>query len=747
MRRLLRFSVGFAIACALGTTVLWGSNPAVLWCVALAMGIICLAVQRRRKYLQTAALLFFGLGAGLFWCGQYHDIYLSSLEPMDGVTVPLSVTATDYSQKTKYGCSVEAVAFLDGKPYFLTVYPKETAPIVPGTVLEGEFRLRLTTPAGRKDSAYYRGNGQFLVATQKTAELSHKSDWNNLLFFPARAKQTAVDHITAAFPDDTAPFAKALLLGDTSDFSYRVDTAFKVSGIRHVVAVSGLHVSALFSVIYFFFRRRRILTFLIAVPVLTFFAAVTGFSPSVTRATLMALLMALGAVINEEYDGLTGLSFAALIMMFLNPFVIASVSFQLSVSSVAGILLLAPPIFSGIQRRFSKTKPKGRKARFIYWFAGAVSVSASALLASAPLSAYYFGSVSLIGILSNLLLLWMIPFLFTGIAMVGLLGGVIPGACGMLARLLSYPIRLLLWAAEVLCRIPFAAVYTQSKFIIIWLGCVYLLVAAYLLYRKHFSMFALAGTIMLAAAIAASVLVPRLDTLRLEVLNVGEGQAILLQNRGENYLIDCGGDDDGKAADEVAQTLLSQGIFRLDGVILTHYDRDHCGALQNLLTRVDVTHFYLPELGKGKMSRSLANQCADRTSWIQAETQYVLPTGKLTLLPAKEEKSNNENSMGVLFESEECVILITGDRNRAGEKDLIRDYALPDVDVLIAGHHGSKKATSRELLQAVRPEIVIISVGANNSYGHPASEVLERLSEFGCTVYRTDKRGSVLLRR
>ena len=144
MRRLLRFSVGFAIACALGTTVLWGSNSAALWCVALAVGIICLAVQRRRKYLQTAALLFFGLGAGLFWCGQYHDIYLSSLEPMDGVTVPLSVTAMDYSRKTKYGCSVEAVAFLDGKPYFLTVYPKETAPIVPGTLLAGEFRLRLT---------------------------------------------------------------------------------------------------------------------------------------------------------------------------------------------------------------------------------------------------------------------------------------------------------------------------------------------------------------------------------------------------------------------------------------------------------------------------------------------------------------------------------------------------------------------------------------------------------------------------
>lgn len=747
MRRLLRFTIGFASACALGTTVLWGSNLTVLWLAALAAGIICLAVQRKREFLQTAALLLLGLGAGLFWCGQYHSIYLSSLEPMDGMTVPLSVTATDYSQKTKYGCSVEVVTVLDGKPYFLTAYPKETTPIAPGTVLEGEFRLRLTTPAGLKDSTYYRGNGQFLVATQKVAEQSHESDWNELLFLPARAKQTAVDHITAAFPDDTAPFAKALLLGDTSDFSYQVDTAFKVSGIRHVVAVSGLHVSALFSVIYFFFRRRRLLTFLIAVPVLTFFAAVTGFSPSVTRATLMALLMALGAVINEEYDGLTGLSFASLIMMLLNPFVIASVSFQLSVSSVAGILLLAPPIFSGIQRRFPKTKPKSQKGRLVYWFAGAVSVSASALLASAPLSAYYFGSVSLIGIFSNLLLLWMIPFLFSGIAAVGLLGGLVPGACSLLARLLSYPLRLLLRAAEALSKIPFAAVYTQSKFIVIWLVCVYVLIAVYLLYRKHFPLFALAGAAALGAAIAASVLVPGLDTLRLEVLDVGEGQAILLQNRRENYLIDCGGYDDGKAADEVAQTLLSQGIFRLDGVILTHYDRDHCGALPNLLTRIDVTHFYLPEQGREKMSQSLADECADRTSWIQVETQYTLPTGILTLLPAKESKSNNENSMGVLFESEECVILVTGDRNRAGEKELIRDYALPDVDVLIAGHHGSKKATSQELLQAVRPEIVIISVGANNSYGHPAPEVLERLAEFGCTVYRTDEQGSVLLRR
>ena len=103
--------------------------------------------------------------------------------------------------------------------------------------------------------------------------------------------------------------------------------------------------------------------------------------------------------------------------------------------------------------------------------------------------------------------------------------------------------------------------------------------------------------------------------------------------------------------------------------------------------------------------------------------------------------------MCILFESEECVILITGDRDRAGEGVLIQKYDLPDVDVLIAGHHGSKYSTSLELLQSVRPEIVIISAGANNPYGHPSPDVLERLTDFGCTIYRTDEQGSVLVRR
>ena len=131
---------------------------------------------------------------------------------------------------------------------------------------------------------------------------------------------------------------------------------------------------------------------------------------------------------------------------------------------------------------------------------------------------------------------------------------------------------------------------------------------------------------------------------------------------------------------------------------------------------------------------------------ISRDSVLSFGTGKLTLFEPGKGKNDNENSMCVLFESKECVILITGDRSRTGELDLLERYPLPKVDVLIAGHHGSKYATSYELLEAIHPEIVVISVG-ENSYGHPAREVLDRLAEYSCTVYRTDFHGSVLLRR
>ena len=128
-------------------------------------------------------------------------------------------------------------------------------------------------------------------------------------------------------------------------------------------------------------------------------------------------------------------------------------------------------------------------------------------------------------------------------------------------------------------------------------------------------------------------------------------------------------------------------------------------------------------------------------------TQLDLETGKITLFPGKPKADDNENSMCVLFQPKNCDILITGDRSAVGERALLKQTELPQLELLIAGHHGSHLATSFDLLLATQPQAVAISVGKNNRYGHPREEVLERLDRFGCMVFRTDLQGTIIFRR
>lgn len=744
MRKLFWFTVGFACGCGLCVSFLWRHPLLPLLIYALASSVLCLALARKNDLLRIPAALLLGLSVSLGWFSLFWGRYIQAAQPMDGQIVHLQVVATDYSEKTDYGLSVDGIAKLEGNYYRLRLFQKDDTWMEPGDVLESDVLLRMTTPGGRKESSYYQGTGMFLTATQRTQTALSHVEQGDFWFLPARIAAEVKNRIARFFPEDTAPFAKALLLGDTSDLSYSQDTALKLSGIRHVTAVSGLHISILFALVFFFLKFHRWLVLLVSTPLLLFFAAMTGFSPSVTRACLMYFLIALSQAVFEEYDTLTSLAFACLVMLLLNPFVLLSVSFQLSVASVAGILLFASASGRWLLERIPNGKKKGMRGNLARWFAGSVSVSVSALTFSAPLSACYFGTVSLIGVVTNLLTIWVIGFLFYGIGAVGILGGAFPSVCRWLGNILAWPIRYVLFTARLLSKIPFAAVYTESRSILCWLILCYVLLALFLISgRRKGRCFFAVGAVCLAAAMAASVIQPRMDNLRLNVLDVGEGQAILLQTGGEHYLIDCGGDSEERTADRVAQTLLSQGVFHLDGVVLTHYDRDHVGGLENLLTRIPVEHFYLPDQGEVQISQEEANMC----TLVARDTEIPVGHGKLVLLEPGGENSNNENCMCVLFESEECVILITGDRGRSGERRLLASYTLPDVDVLIAGHHGSKNSTTEELLRAVRPETVIISVGKNNRYGHPAQELLDRLAEYNCTVYRTDEMGSVLVRR
>ena len=750
MRKLMWFSVGFAIACGIGAyllTDIWMLGAAIPAGIAATV-LLILGIRKKSRRIPGVILL--GCCVGFLWIYLHDQYYLAVAREYDGQVVTTSVKITDYSYDTDYGVAADGKLILNEKSFRARIYLYGDAFLEPGDTVEADFRLRLTAAGGAKESTHHQGEGIFLLAYADEDTVNVKKNPENSEFFAAKLRRKIVGLLEASFPEDTRAFATALLIGDTSGIEYQTDTALKISGIRHVVAVSGLHISVLFSFLYQFAGKRRFLTALICLPVRFAFSAVAGFSPSVTRAVIMQSLTILALLFNREYDPPTALSFSALVMLAVNPLAVTSVSLQLSAGCMIGIFLFSEKISSYLlsEKRLGPAKGKSVKARLARWFAGSVSVSVSAMAVTIPLSAYYFGTVSIIGILTNLLTLWAVSLIFYGIMFVCVASAVVLPLGQLAAWLISWLMRYVTVTAGIMAKFPLAAVYTDSVYIVFWLLFAYLLLAVFLLTKKK-QPGLLAGclTAGLLLAVGLSWVEPKLENYRITVLDVGQGQSILVQSEGEYYLVDCGGDSGKIAADAAARALLSQGVTHLDGVILTHYDDDHAGGVEMLLSRIDADTLYLPDMDReNDICKRLYEVYTERIHWITDQAEIRNGELKISLFPGENPEDDNESSMCILFQRKNYDILITGDRSAVGERQLLRAAELPELELLIVGHHGSGSSTSFDLLEATRPKAAAISVGAGNSYGHPDMDVLKRLYLFNCGVYRTDLDGTIIFR-
>lgn len=746
MRKLMWFAIGFGAACAVGSYCWLGK-----W--ALLLAALCLGVGIGVRFLpkvklgRSACVACIGLAVGFVYFFAYDAVYTAPVRALDGQVVELEVTAVDYGWETDYGAAVDGQITVDGKPYRIRFYLNEAILLEPGDVFVGNAKLRLTTDGGQNEPTFHRSNGILLLGYQRgEAEYVYADDTDHT-YFAAHLRAKLIRMIETAFPEDSFAFAKALLLGDRTDISYEMSSDFKVSGISHIVAVSGLHMSILFALVYTVTFKRRYLLALFGIPTVLLFMAVAGFTPSVTRAGIMQILMILSLCLNREYDPPTALSFAALVMLVGNPLVAASVGFQLSVGSVAGIFLFSNAIKQWLLLRIPEGKKKAAK-RLRTWLASGISISLSSQLFVTPLVAYYYGTVSLIGIATNLAVLWVINFIFYGVMAVCLLGMVSASAAAAAAWIVAWPIRFVIRTAGLLASVPLAAVYTQSVYIVIWLALCYGMIVALIFGKgKRPLIGACIAALGLFAALALSWVEPMLYDHRVTAVDVGQGQCIILQHKGKTFVVDCGGDYADGAADRCSQTLLSMGVQHIDGLILTHYDEDHSGGAAQLLHSIDADALYLPAAEDADIQSLLSAAQDAKLIWVEQDLLLASEGMKITLFAPESGTEGNESSVAVLFQTEKCDTLITGDMSQARERLLLSRTDLPELEVLVAGHHGSKTSTSQALLDATTPEVAIISVGADNSYGHPAQEVLERLNSVGCDIYRTDQSGDIVFRR
>lgn len=744
MRKLMWFTIGFSLACVIGVYITHG-NWTFLLAAFFGLGALGM-VWLKTKAARVALLVMLGLTVGTLWLWIYDMAYLSSARELDAQVIESTIEVTDYSGNTG---SVEGKLRVDGKNYRVYLYLYDQDELSPGDQVSGSFRLRFTADGGEKEPTYHQGKGIFLLAYgRENIAITHSENAGK--HFVARLRNEIFHLVDTVFPEDVAGFARALLLGDRSKLSYETDTAFSYSGIAHVIAVSGMHISILFSLLYGMCGKRRWFTAILGIPALLLFASLAGFTPSITRACVMQLLMILALLLKKEYDPPTALAFSVLCMLAGNPMTVTSVSFQLSVGCMIGIFLFSGKIHDYFMspKRLGPAKGKSLKPRIIRWSVGTLSVTLGAMVFTMPMCAYYFGTVSVIGIITNLLTLWVISAIFYGIMLSCLLGWIWLPLGKAIAWIIAWPIRYVIFVAKLLADVPLGVVFVNSPYIIAWLIFAGVLLVAFLRVRKKRPVVFGACLILgLLAAVCFARLERNNDDFRVTVLDVGQGQCVLLQYEDHNYVVDCGGDGAAATADIAAAELLSQGIRQLDGLIITHFDADHAAGAELLLSQIPAKQIYLPDADpEHKIRNALDAQYGDVVCWLDFGQVLQVEEFPMTIIAAESESVGNDSSLCILFQPKDYDILITGDRDSGGENALLEQHPIPELELLVVGHHGSKTSTGFNLLQATSPAMAVISVGKDNDYGHPSQDTLDRLRISGCEVWRTDINGTLIFR-
>jgi competence protein ComEC len=323
------------------------------------------------------------------------------------------------------------------------------------------------------------------------------------------------------------------------------------------------------------------------------------------------------------------------------------------------------------------------------------------------------------------------------------------------ATLVSLPVRYIIFAVKLLAGVPLATLYVSNAYVLIWLVYVYVMIIVLAAMRAR-ARKAVLPVCLSAAALCAVLLLtymlPGSGNLTVTALDIGQGQSLVFCSGGATAMVDCGSSSGEKAGDVAYEYLSDNGRLGVDLLIITHYDADHINGVTELIVRMDVKAVAIPDPDYGEggwAAEEIIEACRKRkvqVIYITELTQLRFGNSSVKIFPPLAGgDGTNERGLTILFTDRDYDILVTGDMNAQTEQRLVDTYELPDIEVLVAGHHGSRYSTSEELLEAVTPEIAIISCGKHNSYGHPAKDTLERLSGAGVTVYRTDEIGTVTI--
>ena len=757
MRKLLLAACGYGFALLLIHYLLplaWAP-----W-AALGCGLLGLAaLLPRHHYRLAASILLLSAALGFGWYFGYYSLIVAPAEAFVGETRTVTVCVSEFAAAYDDYASIRVRSVDETVPHVRMLvydYDGDMAELRPGDLVELPLKLLSAVQYYREDSDHYLAEGIQLRGYLKGAYRVLGRSAAAWRFFSCYLARAVKEQALACFPRDVSPLMKALLTGDRREYyeDEALYSAMSAAGFSHVVAVSGMHVAFLVSVLGLVLVRRRA-TALAGIPLVVAFMAMVGFTPSVVRAGVMQILLLTAPLFRRENDPPTSLAAAALLLLLINPIAIASAGLQLSFAAVAGLLLLTPRVFAWLiyDAQGRGRLPKGLWGRLLHGVCAGLAASLGALVFTTPLSALYFGFVPLYSVLTNLLTLWLISLTFIlgyPVCLLGLLWQPLGIGLGWLVAWLP---RCAVFIVKRIAGLPFAMLSTRGNLGAWWLVFVYLVFGlCYVLrgkgrFRPVLPLCACIFTLTLLTWFPERQLTGQME---MAVVDVGQGQSLAMLTEQGTVVIDCGSiGTAGNAGDVMANFLSDYGRERVDLLILTHFHADHANGVQRLMSRMQVARLMFPvdceESGDMYGILDYCGQTGTELMPVEENSLVTVDGLELRLYAPLGSEDANEHCLLIRGSYDDFDFLVTGDAPSGVERLLSSYYELGDMELLVVGHHGSRYSTSEVLLDDITPEVAVISVGADNGYGHPTQEVLDRLEARDIQVYRTDLDGTVTI--
>ncbi|MGE1102444.1 DNA internalization-related competence protein ComEC/Rec2 [Peribacillus simplex] len=560
-----------------------------------------------------------------------------------------------------------------------------------------------------------------------------------------------ITYIREHFPEESSGFVTALIFGDQTYIDEGDLTNYQRLGLVHLLAISGLHVSFLTGVLFYFgirvgiTRERMMVAILIFLPV---YMLLSGASPSVVRSCLMAMLFFLILLFKKRISAGAAIGSTYMALLFFRPNMIYDIGFQLSFAVTFSIIMS-----SSIFLQY----PKKTTQLFI--------ISSICQLAALPILLFHFFEVSFLGVFLNVLYVPLYSIILLPLSLISLLIHLLLPPLGQpLLSLLNFTFVLCNKAADAASDLPLASIpFGKPPFIMMALLVISLL-GLYLTWDVSFEKSKIWCGIIIVLLLFQYNLQRFSPFGEVQIIDVGQGDSILIIlpfNRG-NYLIDTGGqitfpiDTWAKkrkkfnTADDIIIPLLkSKGIHQLDKLILTHPDADHMGSANELIENFKVGEIIIggwsEEQYRDMDFVSTARDKKMKMTVLRRGDNWVAGGAPFAVLsPFEKEENKNDSSIVLFTELGGLSWLLTGDMGEEGEKELLSTFPQLQADILKVGHHGSKTSSSAAFLEQLQPKAALISVGKDNGYGHPHGDVIGNLERNGIKVFRTDEDGSII---